>query len=317
MGEDFKDKYESKREERREQARRVEKETLMEICYKAIEEGGFDGEEPRFRFDAGEIDHDVLLVESPEDDLQKFRHQLGDDAMTLGMFHLNQLFSCAFQEQMIDLLKKIETDEYYVVVGRYQEKTQEDGSGNTQTYYNINPVRGIVPLDVAKQYAEKYKEQMKGTSIEQQAQEQQEEAEESEDDSGVDLSGMGEDDSEVDRSTIIQVFQAIGNDAPQVLEAVSEGDEDMMDKLVAVTNDNLDGDADRERILDIFEEEVEEIPGRGEEEEEEDEGIDLGGIGGSDEDKEEEEEESEPSLTDDESGDEEGGDEGSSVEDWF
>jgi len=332
MGDEFAQKYESKREERREQARRVGKETLMEICYQAIEGGGFDGEEPRFRFDADEIDHDVLLMESPSQDLQKFRHQLGDDAMTLGMFHLDQLFSCAFQNEMLDLLDKIEKDEYYVVVGRYQEKTQEDGSGKSQTYYNINPVRGIVPIEVARQYSDNYKEQLEGATVEQQAEEQQAEVEEDEDDdSDVDLGGISEEESGVDRDKIIKVFHAIGTDAPEVLEAVADGEQDAMDKLVAVSNNNLDSDADRERILDIFEEEVEEIPGRGEDEEDEDDGIDLGGIGADEEEDSSSDDENsgdseEPGGSENQSkstptgggsaGDSEDGEE-SGVEDWF
>lgn len=271
LGEEFEEEYEEKRQSRRQEASKVETPVMMEICYEAINNGGFKGEEPRFRFSSNTVDHDVLLMESPEDDLDTFRWPLGDTAKSQGMFHVDQLFSLAFQENMLDLLNKIETDEYYLVVGKYEETTQSNGSGEEETYYNINPVRGIVPLSVAKKYADKFEEKMGGSSIEEQSEEQNSS---SSDDSSSDVDMGGLDDGVSDKD-IVEVFQGVGNKAPNVLEAVSEGDSDMMDKLVNVTNNNLDGDTDREHILDVFEDNVESIDGRGEDS---DDGLDLGGI---------------------------------------
>lgn len=296
LGDDFEEEYQSKRQQRREEVNKVEKPTLMEICYKAIEGGGFDGEEPRFRFDAGSTDHDVLLMESPDTDLQTFRWPLGDTAKTQGMFHLDQLFSLAFQENMLDLLDKIETDEYYLVVGKYEETTQTNSDGDEETYYNINPVRGIVPIEVAQQYSKKYEEQMQGTPVEEQSQ-QQSESDDGSDDSGsdVDLGGLGGDEPEVTDDDIIEVFHVVGDEAPSVLESVAGGDEDAIDKLCNVVQNNIDGDTDSEHILDVFEDEVQSIPGRNEEDEEEDDGIDLGGL----DEGEDETSDDEPEVTDD------------------
>lgn len=314
MGDEFESEYQEKRQQAREEASKVDKEVLMEIAYEAINNGGFKGEEPRFRFSGPNVQHDVLLMESPARDLQKFRHQLGDDAMTMGMFHLDTLFSIVFQSNMIDMLDKIEEDEYYLVAGRYQEKTQTNGSGEEETYYNINPVRGIVPLSIAKKYADKYEEKMAGSSVEEQSEEQNTES--SDDD--MDLGGL-DDDEGVSDDEIIAVFKEIGSQAEDVLKAVASGEEDMMDKLVNVTNNNLSGEADREHILDVFEDNVDEIEGRGEEEEEEDDGMDLGDLGG-DSDDEEESEEDDVTPTDD-GGDEEeesaDDDEESDPSDWF
>lgn len=314
MGDEFESEYQEKRQQAREEASKVDKEVLMEIAYEAINNGGFKGEEPRFRFSGPNVQHDVLLMESPDRDLQKFRHQLGDDAMTMGMFHLDTLFSIVFQSNMIDMLDKIEEDEYYLVAGRYQEKTQTNGSGEEETYYNINPVRGIVPLSIAKKYADKYEEKMAGSSVEEQSEEQNTES--SDDD--MDLGGL-DDDEGVSDDEIIAVFKEIGSQAEDVLKAVASGEEDMMDKLVNVTNNNLSGEADREHILDVFEDNVDEIEGRGEEEEEEDDGMDLGDLGG-DSDDEEESEEDDVTPTDD-GGDEEeesaDDDEDSDPSDWF
>jgi len=315
MGDDFEEQYQEKRQQAREEASKVEKEVLMEIAYEAINNGGFKGEEPRFRFSGPNVQHDVLLMESPDRDLQKFRHQLGDDAMTMGMFHLDTLFSIVFQSNMIDMLDKIEEEEYYLVVGRYQEKTQTNGNGEEETYYNINPVRGIVPLAIAKKYADKYEEKMAGSSVEEQSEEQNNES--SDDD--MDLGGLEDDDSVSDED-IVKVFKQIGKKAENVLVSVAEGNEDMIDKLVNVTNNNLSDEADRERILDVFEENVDDIEGRGEDEEDD---MDLGGL---DDDLEDEADELEGDLTDDgddepeeesESSSDESDDEDSDPSDWF
>jgi len=312
MGDDFEEEYQEKRSRRREEASKVDKKTLMEICYEAINNGGFKGEEPRFRFSGAEVDHDVLLMESPDDDLETFRWPLGDSAKTQGMFHVDELFSLAFQENMLDLLSKIETGEYYLVVGRYEERTETDSNGKEETYYNINPVRGIVPLKVGKKYADQYEEQMQGSSPQEQAEQQQSE---SSDDSDSDIDLSGADDNSVSDDDIVQIFHAVGDKAADLLQSVVEGDSTSMDKLVTVTNNNLDGEADRERILDVFEENVDFIKGRGEEEDGDD--LDLGGIG---DDSDDEEEVAAPTdgggsdTSSDSSGD--GGD-SSDPSDWF
>ena len=282
MGDDFEEEYQEKRSRRREEASKVDKPTLMEICYEAINNGGFKGEEPRFRFSGDSVDHDVLLMESPDDDLETFRWPLGDTAKTQGMFHVDELFSLAFQENMLDLLSKIETGEYYLVVGRYEERTETDSNGNEETYYNINPVRGIVPLKVGKKYADQYEDQMEGSSPEEQAEQQQSE---SSDDSNSDIDLSDADDSSVSDDDIVQIFHAVGDKAADLLQSVVYGDSTSVDKLVTVTNNNLDGEADRERILDVFEENVDTIDGRGEEEDDDD--LDLGGLGDESDDEEE------------------------------
>ena len=318
MGEDFEEEYQGKRQQAREEASKVSNEVMMEIAYEAINNEGFKGEEPRFRFSTDNMDHDVLLMESPDRDLQKFRHELGDDAMTMGMFHLDTLFSIAFQSNMIDLIDKIEEGEYYIVVGRYQEKTQTKGNGEEETYYNINPVRGILPLEVGKKYADKFEEQMGGTSVEEQSEEQQSESSDDE----PDLGGLGDDeDDEVSDDDVVEIFHYVGDEAPSVLEKVAEGNEDMMDKLTNVVNQNVDGDVGKERVLDIYEDNVDSIDGRGEDEE--DDEPDLSGLGDSDDDDEDSEDEEDDSPTDDGGDDDEeeasddDSDEDSDPSDWF
>jgi hypothetical protein len=331
LGDDFEEEYENKRREVEEQRRKVSQETMMEICFEAVEGGGFDGEEPRFTFDAGEVDHDVVLMESPQNDLHKFRHEFEQSGgVSLGMFHMGDLWSCVFNEDMVAMVDKIEEDEYYVVVGRYQENIQDAGTEDEEKYINISPVRGIVPLEVAKEYAEKYDSAMSGSDKQSQAEQQNKDEESSDDEDDVDVGdlggdgGDGGDGGEVDSDKVIKVFHTIGDEAPQVLKETAAGDNDAISKLVKVTNKNLDGDADKERILDIFEDEVEEIEGRGEDEEEEDDDLDLDGLGDEDEDEDDdgdgEEDESEDAEEDDttESSDEsDDEDEDEGVDDWF
>lgn len=313
LGEDFEKQYESKVQERRQKAQRVTSDTMKQICHFAINEGGFKGEEPRFTFDEGDIQHDVLLMQAPEKDIQKFRHKLGDSAVSLGMFHLDKLFSCAFNEGLVELVDKIEEGEYYLVVGRYQQKT-EMKDGEERTYNNMSPVRGIAPIAKAKQMAEAYQSETDGSSVEEQAAEQTGSSDESSSSSGGVQVGKNK---EVEDSDVIRVFQAVADGSPQVLKQVASGDSDALSKLTNVVNDNTSGkEVGIERVADLFEQEVDEIEGRHEEEEEEDDdGIDLGGLGGGDDDSsdDEEEEVEETTSTDDSSSDDEEGD----PDDWF
>lgn len=272
LGDEFEEKYEEKRNSRQ-NASKVSTEVLMEIAYEAINNEGFKGEEPRFRFSGNSNSYDVLLMHSPEDDLETFRWPLGDEAKTQGMFHGDQLFSLAFQQNLLDLLDKIETDEYYLVVGQYEERTETNSNGQEDTYYNINPVQGIVPLSVGKKYADKYEDELQGSSVQEQAQKQQNESS-TDDEPDID---MGDSGNSVTDDDVLQMFNAIGDQAPDLIRSVSEGN--MLDKLVEVTNNNLDGETDREHILDVFEAEVDSIDGRGEDE---DGGLDLGDLDGDD-----------------------------------
>lgn len=318
FGDDFEEEYKHKENEQRERRRKVETGVLKEICWTAVEGEGFDGEEPRFSFDAGEMEYDVLLMRSPDRDLQKFRHQLGDDAMSMGMFHLDTLFSCAFQGDMVSLIEKIEEDEYYIVVGNYQER-EDDG----ETYYNVNPVAGIVPIAQAKKYADEVDERMTGSSIEEQAQQQSEETESTsdEDEDDVDLGSLDEEDDQVSEEEVLKVLKMIGNKKKSIMNSVASGDEDALEKVTGVVDKNTDGSITEDRVAQIFHENVEPIDGYEDGEEEEDD-LDLGGLDDDEDDDllgdEDETDEVEEDTTEDESEPAESeDDEDSDVEDWF
>lgn len=310
LGDDFEEKYESTVQQRRERSRKIPTDVLKRICYTAIHEGGFKGDEPRFIFDAGEFDHDVLLMQAPQENMHKFRHPLGDDGdISMGMFHAGELMSCAFNGEMANLVDKIEEAEYYLVAGSYKEKTVEK-DGEKNTYKNIAPVRGIVPLKRAKQMADDYANTASGSSMDEQAKQQASEGSSSDSSDEPDLGGLDDSDDEPDiDSEILEVFQTIANKKPSVLEKVKQGNEEMLSNLTSVVNKNISSTVDSEKVADVFEAEIEPIEGRGEDEEEEDDEPDLAGLG--DDDDDEEETTASEESTDDSDDDE------SDVEDWF
>jgi len=318
FGDDFEQKYNQKEQMRQEQRRKVKKESLMEACWHAVEGEGFEGEEPRFTFDAGEVEYDVMLMQAPENNMSKFIHEFGDDGQTLGMFHLGELFSCAFLGDMQDLIGKVEEGEHYIVVGTYQENPKDNSN---EVYYNINPVAGIAPIAQAKKYADKMDEQMQGSTIEEQADQQSEDEEtdtsdDEDDEDEMDLDGLDDDDDMPDEEDVVKVFKVVSNKKEQIIRDVAGGDADALEKLTGFVNKNTSGGATEDYVADTFEEHIQEIEGRGEDEEDEmdlgeldeeddeDEGMDL-----SDDDDEEEE------TVEEEASDDDDGEEG--VEDWF
>lgn len=317
FGDDFEQKYNQKEQMRQEQRRKVGKEDLMEACWHAVEGDGFDGEEPRFTFDAGEVEYDVLLMQAPENNMQKFIHEFGDDGQTLGMFHLGELFSCAFLGDMKKLISKVEEGEHYIVVGSYQENPKENSS---EVYYNINPVAGIAPIAQAKKYADKMDEQMQGSSIQEQAEQQSEDEQMDTSDDGdddMDLDGLDDEDDKPAEEDVVKVFKVVSNKKEQIIRDVAGGDDSALEKLTGFVNKNTDGGADEEYVADTFEEHIQDIEGRGEDEEDE---IDLGD---SDEDEDDDDDgmdlsddnDEEEETVEEEASDDDDGEEG--VEDWF
>jgi len=312
FGDDFEDEYEQKEQQRQERMSKADKEDVMEACWHAVHGDGFDGEEPRFTFDAGEVEYDVLLMNSPENNMDNFIYDLPDSfgasGKSLGMFHLGELFSCSFIEDMADLIVKIEEDEHYIVLGTYQEN-ESDG----ETYYNVSPVAGIVPIAKAKDYADKVDDQMEGSSIQEQAEEQSSTDDSSDDDFDLDEDG---DDSQPSEEDVMSVFKAVRDKKAQILRDVSDGDEEALTKLTKFVNKNTSGGASEEYVADTYEDNIDSIDGRGEDDEEEDDEFDLG----DDEDDEMDLEDDSDDTTDevDETESEESDeDDGEGVEDWF
>lgn len=311
LGEDFEQDYKKTTQQRREESNKVTQETLKEICYKAINGGGFKGEEPRFTFDAGSVDHDVLLMESPQQDIDKFIHSFEDGGMSVGMFHMGTLMNGSFNDDMVDLVDKIKEDEYYLVVGRYVEKTEMDGDGNEKTYYNISPVRGILPLTKAKSFAQKFEEDKEGTSIDEQKQDQSGDGGDS--DSNGSSGSIDINDSDSDGPSdedVLNVLEAIAGSNGDVIKATAEGDMDSLDRIVSTVNDNVEGDVTQDHVVDVFESEVGEIDWP-EEDDDDDDSLDLGSLDGDDDEEEVEEEDTGSAESEDDN------DDSASADDWF
>jgi len=314
FGEDFEQEYQSESQKRREKQNKVDKETLKKICYKAVKGGGFKGSEPRFVYEGDAIPHDVMLMQAPESKFSKFKHPFKNGGMSVGMFHLEEVFSCAFNEDMMSIVEKIEEGEHYIVVGNYEEKKDIDGSGNENVYYNVNPVRGIVPVKVAKKYAEEYDEKRQGTSVDEQLEDQGQEVEGSNDDEeDIDLDSGSDEPSDSD---ILKVLKLVADKKEHVIKSVADGDADSLSKLVGVVDNNVEGEVTEDHVRTVFESEITEI----EDEEEEDDDLDMGGLGLDDDEdssdnKQEEEPEPEPEDTSEAESDDE--DNEDSVDDWF
>lgn len=313
FGSDFEEKYNQKEQMRQEKRRKVGKETLMEACWVAVHGEGFDGEEPRFTFGDEDVEYDVLLMQAPDNNMDKFIHGFGDDGKTLGMFHLGELFSCAFLGDMKQLIGKVEEGEHYIVIGTYQEN-----ESNGQTYFNVNPVAGIAPISQAKTYADKMDDKMSGSSIEEQTEEQKgsgdDTDEDSSDDDDMDLALDDEDDEQASEEDVYEVFKAVRDKKKELIKEVAGGDEDALETLTGIVAKNADGEASTDYVADIFEDKVGDIDGRGEDEVEDGEDdMDLGLDEDTEDDNEDEVEEDE--TIEDESEDD--SDDGEGVEDWF
>ena len=299
FGDDFAQDYQSERQEREQARRRVDEETLKEICFKAVQGDGFSGSEPRFTYTADAVDHDVFLLQAPENKFEKFKNPYDDGGMSVGMFYVgDDIYSCSFSEDMMQLVEKIEEGKHYIVIGNFEEARVEKG-GETNIYFNLNPVRGIVPVKVAKKWAQQRSEEKSGSSVEEQKEDQ-----------GVDDS---ESSAEVTDSDIMNVFNAVKKRKSEVLRNVADGDEEALSKLTALADNNLDGDVTEEHVREVFESEIEEIDD-GEDEEDD---MDLGDLDTSsdDEDDSSEEEssddETEPEESESDDEDEDG------IDDWF
>lgn len=312
FGSDFAQEHESETNKRRQKRNKVEKETLKDICYKAVKGDGFKGSEPRFVYEGDAVPHDVLLMQAPESSMEKFKHSFDNGGMSMGMFHLDELFSCSFNEDMVSLLDRIEEGKHYIVVGRYEEKTVQK-SGSEEKYLNINPVRGIVPLKVAQKYAEKRESEKAASSVDEQREDQTGSDDETSEDESMSMDEVTDDD-------ILEVLKFVAKKKEEVIAAVADGDKDALSKLVTVANKNIDGEVTEEHVRKVFEAEIQEIDDG--EEEEDDMGLD--GLDMDDDEEEEEEPEPEPDTSDEpESEPEEtessadSDDDEEDVDDWF
>jgi len=309
FGDEFADEYENKTNERRNKRNKVEEDTLKDICYKAVKGDGFKGSEPRFVYEGDSVPHDVLLMQAPESSMEKFKHSFDNGGMSMGMFHLDELFSCTFNEDMVSLLDRIEEGQHYIVVGKYEERTVQK-SNKEEVYLNINPVRGIVPLKVAQKYAEKRESEKEASSVEEQREEQ----------TGGDSSASESESTSNEKPSdeqILKVLKYVADNKGEVIEAVADGDEDAFNRLVGVADSNIDGEVTEDHVREVFEAEVQEIDD-GEEDEEDDMGLD-GLDMGDDEEEEEPEPEPEPEPEDDDTSDssDDSDDEEEDVDDWF
>lgn len=304
FGDDFAEDYEETRQEKREKRNRVEEETLKEICYKAVN-GGFKGEEPRFTYEGDAIPHDVFLVQAPDSKFHKFKRQFENGGMSVGMFHMEDVYGCNFNEEMVNLVDRIEEGKHYIAIGNFKEE-RRTSNGEENVYKNIN-IRGFVPIAAAKKYAQQRDEQKSESSIEEQKEDQ-----------GIEDGDTGTV-TEVTDEDVMEVIKAVKGKKPDVLRDVADGDEEAFDNLVKLVDKNKEGDVDEDHVYEVFESQIEEIDDEEEEDDDDDIGLDDLDMDDDEDDSSEEttsDDESEEDTSSDESSDEDE-DDADDIDEWF
>lgn len=219
FGEDFAQGMKERVAERREERNRVTEEQMREICSLAINDGKFDPNEgdPTFSYttDNG-ITHQVLLMQVPDPENSEVWEHLSepwDGAARLPLDYLGEWYWSTFPDKKD--VADLSQGDWVVVVGAIDKNEGDDG----QVYKSIYPVRGIVHLSEAKNYAQEALEQEGFTS--------DEEEEETEDEFAFDDSDDEEEESEAEASAeeaeeVVEESQELVGETEEAAEEATE-----------------------------------------------------------------------------------------------
>lgn len=244
FGEDFVEEYEKTIAEKRAERRQVSEDTMKEIAHKAINQDKFKEGEPQFQHvTESDVTHDVLLMQLPSiegSSVFQYADELDTGAVTCPLDYMGEWMNCLFNDA--DDLKEMEEGEHYIVIGELSTWTPDDGQGEPQD--QMSPVRGVLTLDEAKEYAEQsIGAEVNETPVEESTEEDDEEDDSSEDDTsflGDDDEGEDEDDeTAVEYDDVAGVVEALAEQEEEVWE-VSEDDPERLNKLVNVVCGRLD-----------------------------------------------------------------------------
>lgn len=152
FGDEFAQHVQERTAKRREERNRLTEEQMAEVASLAINEGKFEDGDPRFTYttDNG-ITHNVMLVQVPDPDNGEVWEHLSepwDGAAKLPLDYLGEWYWSVFPDKKD--VQKLEQGMYAIVTGGIEESEGEGG----EVYYSIYPVRGILTLDEAKEYAQ-------------------------------------------------------------------------------------------------------------------------------------------------------------------
>jgi hypothetical protein len=155
FGEEFAQRYRAEKQKRQERRNSVDEETVGAICARAINENEFDEGNPRFEFTDDEgITHTVMLMQFPDmenDTVYTYARELSTGAVSIPFDYMGEWVSCLFNEGKEKVADFVE-GRHYILVG--QHGTYETNNGEERE--QLQPVRGIVDLDEAKELANRY-----------------------------------------------------------------------------------------------------------------------------------------------------------------
>lgn len=154
FGEEFAQHVQEKTAERRQERNRLTEEQMAEVAHLAINEGKFEEGDPQFTYttDNG-ITHNILLMQVPDPENGEVWEHLGepwDGAARLPLDYLGEWYWCTFPDKKD--VADLSQGDYAIIAGSIEENEGDDG----QIYKSVYPVRGMLLLNKAKDYAEKY-----------------------------------------------------------------------------------------------------------------------------------------------------------------
>lgn len=151
FGEDFAKHVSQRTAERRQERNRLTEKQMAKVAHLAVNEGKFEDGDPQFTFTTENgITHSVMLVQVPDPDNSEVWDHLSepwDGAARLPLEYLGQWYWSTFPEKKD--VAKLEQGDHAIVAGSIDESEGENG----EIYYNIYPVRGVLTLEEAQDYA--------------------------------------------------------------------------------------------------------------------------------------------------------------------
>lgn len=152
FGEDFAQHVQERTAERRQERNRLTEKQMAEVASLAINEGKFEEGDPQFTYTTENgITHNVMLVQVPDPDNGEVWEHLSepwDGAARLPLEYLGQWYWSTFPDKKD--VAKLSQGDHAIVAGGIEESEGDNG----EKYYSIYPVRGILTLDEAQEYAQ-------------------------------------------------------------------------------------------------------------------------------------------------------------------
>lgn len=239
FGADFADRIEQKIQKRREEREEVSEETKAAISHQIMNEGKFEDGDPMFQYATEEgITHDVLLMklaEPNEGTVWNQVNQFDNGGFSLPLDYLGEWYWSIFNDE--SMAKKMDEGVYYIVIGNIDTWEPDEGDPQEQ----LSPVRGVIDLDEAKEYADKWLDEEgfggeEGDDLSEFGDDEEEEEEEEDESDAPTTSELfsedGEEEEEEDgepeldlsKGDVENVVEDLADQEPEVWEATPDDD---------------------------------------------------------------------------------------------